>query len=181
MDTADEQILNTIKHDVNAGAKMLLNKYQAPIYWHVRRLVVTHDDANDAVQETFIRAFRSIGLFEQNGTLKAWLYRIATNEALRLLSKRSPAVISLDTEDLSAVQAEPEADPYINFDDTEAIVLQRAIRSLPAKQQITFTLRYYDDMSYKEIGQATNSSEATAKVNYHLAKNKIAQYLAQNI
>lgn len=181
MDTADEQILNTIKHDVNAGAKMLLNKYQAPIYWHVRRLVVTHDDANDAVQETFIRAFRSIGQFEQNGTLKAWLYRIATNEALRLLSKRSPAVISLDTEDLSAVQTEPEADPYINFDDTEAIVLQRAIRSLPAKQQITFTLRYYDDMSYKEIGQATKSSEATAKVNYHLAKNKIAQYLAQNI
>ena len=144
MDTADEQILNTIKHDVNAGAKMLLNKYQAPIYWHVRRLVVTHDDANDAVQETFIRAFRSIGQFEQNGTLKAWLYRIATNEALRLLSKRSPAVIS-------------------------------------AKQQITFTLRYYDGMSYKEIGQATNSSEATAKVNYHLAKNKIAQYLTQNI
>ena len=86
MDTADEQILDTIKHDVNAGAKMLLNKYQAPIYWHVRRLVVTHDDANDAVQETFIRAFRSIGQFEQNGTLKAWLYRIATNEALRLLS-----------------------------------------------------------------------------------------------
>lgn len=181
MDTADEQILNTIKRDVNAGAKMLLNKYQAPIYWHIRRLVVTHDDANDAVQETFIRAFRSISQFEQNGTLKAWLYRIATNEALRLLSKRSPTTISLDTEDLSAVQAEPEADPYINFDDTEAIALQRAIRSLPAKQQITFTLRYYDCMSYKEIGQATNSSEATAKVNYHLAKNKIAQYLTQNI
>ena len=160
---------------------MLLHKYQEPIYWHIRRLVVTHDDANDAVQETFIRAFRSINQFEQSGTLKSWLYRIATNEALRLLGKRSQTTISLDTEDLSAVQLEPEADPYIDFNDTEAVALQRAIRALPAKQQVTFTLRYYDSMSYKEIGQATNSSEATAKVNYHLAKSKIAQYLIETI
>ena len=159
--------------------KLLMVKYKAPIYWHIRRLVVAHDDAQDATQEAFIRVFRSFSQFRGDSPFSAWIYRIATNEALRLLEQRKREQLSLDENEAEANRL--MADNYVDYTDLEAVKLQRAILLLPAKQQIAFNLRYYDELSYDEIAQITDSSAASVKTNYHLAKDKIVKYMKTNL
>ena len=158
---------------------MLLQRYQQPVYWHVRRMVVAHDDAEDATQETFLRVFRSFAQYDEHLSLAAWIFRIATNEALRILGKpKGEAQVSLDeaSDDLFDLKA----DDYVDYSHAEAVKLQKAILSLPAKQQIAFNLRYYDDMSYDDITLVTGSTAANVKANYHIAKEKIVNYLKTN-
>jgi RNA polymerase sigma-70 factor (ECF subfamily) len=154
-------------------------KYKEPVYWHIRRLVVSHDDAQDATQDTFLRIFRSFSQYSGEGSFKAWIFRIATNEALRLLG-RSQDKITLSLDDTPQVTLNMKADEYFDYGNAEAIKLQKAITALPAKQQLAFNLRYYDDLSYKEIATVTGSNEATVKVNYHIAKEKIIKYMNTN-
>ena len=169
----DNDILDGIKKNAEKGFRLLMSKYKEPVYWHIRRLVVNHDDAQDAAQETFVRIFRSLGQYSGEHSLTAWIYRIATNEALRLLSQRQrKSVIALDD-----AAAQIMADEYIDYSDVEAVKLQRAIHALPAKQQVAFNLRYYDEMSYEEIAAVTDMTADAAKSNYHLAKEKIVQYM----
>ena len=169
----DNDILDGIKKNAEKGFRLLMSKYKEPVYWHIRRLVVNHDDAQDAAQETFVRIFRSLGQYSGEHSLTAWIYRIATNEALRLLSQRQrKSVIALDD-----AAAQIMADEYIDYTDVEAVKLQRAIHALPAKQQVAFNLRYYDEMSYEEIAAVTDMTADAAKSNYHLAKEKIVQYM----
>lgn len=175
----DNEIVSALKVDAERGFKLLMAKYKAPIYWHIRRLVVTHDDAQDATQETFIRVFRSFSQFRGDSPLAAWIYRIATNEALRLLEQRKQEQLSLDENEVEANRL--MADNYVDYSDLEAVKLQRAILSLPTKQQLAFNLRYYDELSYDEIAQITESNAATVKVNYHLAKEKIVNYMKTNL
>lgn len=172
---ADEQIIKVLANDQRKGFGLLMSKYEAPVYWHIRRLVVSHDDAQDAAQETFVRVFRSLGQFEGRSSLASWIYRIATNEALRILGKRRGGQVSLD--DMGSEADQMEADKYVNYDDIEAVRLQKAILSLPAKQQLAFNLRYYDDMGYAEIADVTGSTVANVKANYHIAKEKIIKYM----
>ncbi len=150
---------------------MLMDRYKEAVYWHIRRLVVSHDDAEDAAQETFIRIFRSVGRFRGDSSLKTWIYRIATNEALRTLERRREGQVAIDTPG-SGVNAMP-ADEYTDYSDLEGVRLQKAIRSLPAGQQLVFNLRYYDELSYNEIARITEMSAASAKTSYHIAKGKI--------
>lgn len=175
----DNEIVSALKVDAERGFKLLMAKYKAPIYWHIRRLVVTHDDAQDATQEAFIRVFRSFSQFRGDSPLAAWIYRIATNEALRLLEQRKREQLSLDENEVEANRL--MADNYVDYSDLETIKLQRAILSLPTKQQLAFNLRYYDELSYDEIAQITESNAATVKVNYHLAKEKIITYMKTNL
>lgn len=161
--------------DAESGFRSLMAKYKSPIYWHIRRLVVSHADAQDAAQETFVRVYRSIGRHKEVKSLRAWIYRLATNEALRLLSRRREELLPPDG-------PEPEterltADEYVDYTDLEAVRLQKAILSLPDKQQVTFNLRYYDEMGYDEIAAITDSTAAGAKANYHAAKEKIIKYM----
>lgn len=142
-------------------------------------MVVAHDDAEDATQETFLRVFRSFAQYDEHLSLAAWIFRIATNEALRILGKRKgEAQVSLDeaSDDLFDLKA----DDYVDYSHAEAVKLQKAILSLPAKQQIAFNLRYYDDMSYDDIALVTGSTAANVKANYHIAKEKIVNYLKTN-
>lgn len=175
----DNEIVSALKTDAERGFKLLMAKYKAPIYWHIRRLVVTHDDAQDATQEAFIRVFRSFSQFRGDSPLAAWIYRIATNEALRLLEQRKQEQLSLDENEVEANRL--MADNYVDYSDLETIKLQRAILSLPTKQQLAFNLRYYDELSYDEIAQITESNAATVKMNYHLAKEKIVNYMKTNL
>lgn len=175
----DQDIVKAMKKDPQTGFRFLMDCYMKPVYWHIRRLVVAHDDAQDAMQETFLRVFRSFEQYDENQPLNAWIFRIATNEALRLLGKRKgEAQLSLDeaSDDLFNLKA----DDYVDYNDAEAVKLQKAILALPAKQQIAFNLRYYDEMSYDDIALVTGSTAANVKANYHNAKEKIVNYLKTN-
>ena len=173
----DHEIISAMKKNPNKGMELLMKAYMKPVYWHIRRLVVAHADAQDTMQETFVRIFRSFSQYNENQTLTAWIFRIATNEALRLLGK-GKTELSLDdtSEDLFNLKA----DEYVDYSNIEAMKLQKAILSLPAKQQIAFNLRYYDDLSYEDIALITGSTEANVKANYHYAKEKIINYLKTN-
>lgn len=176
MAIGDNDIISAIKENTESGFRLLMAKYKEPVYWHIRRLVVSHSDAQDVAQETFVRIFRSFSQFRAESSFTAWIYRIATNEALRLLNSHKEERCSLDGADIGTLAA----DDYVDYTDLEAVKLQRAILSLPAKQQVTFNLRYYDELGYDEIAEITDSTMTSAKANYHTAKEKIVQYMNSN-
>lgn len=171
MTIADNDIIAEMRRQPEQGFRLLMRKYREPVYWHIRRMVVTHADAQDAAQETFVRIFKSMDSYRGNTSFAAWIYRIATNEALRLISKRHDNV-NMEREGTNLLDQLP-ADNYINIADTEAVNMQRAILALPPKQQVVFNMRFYDEMEYGDIAAATDSSVAAVKMNYHLAKEKV--------
>jgi len=178
MATTDNDIIQAMTTAPERGFRLLMDRYMQPVYWHIRRLVVAHDDAEDAAQETFLRVFRSFQSHDRDASLAAWIYRIATNEALRLIERRKKRLPSVDIADAKA--ALPFADEYVDYSDLETVRLQKAILSLPTKQQLAFNLRYYDELDYSEIAAVIGSSTASAKQNYHVAKQKIVEYMNQN-
>ncbi len=174
MMTNDKDIIYAMREDAERGFRLLMQSYKKPLYWHIRRLVVSHDDAQDAAQEAFIRIFRSFGQYNEANSLRAWLFRIATNEALRLIERRHED--SMPIEKVFDIQA----DSYINYGDLEAVRLQNAILSLPPKQQLAFNLRYYDEMDYEEIAQIADTTASSVKASYYVAKEKIIKYMTNN-
>ncbi len=171
----EKKILRLLVWNLQAGFRMLLKEYREPIYWHIRRITVNSEDAQDATQETFIRVFRSLEQYDRSRSFTAWLYRIATNEALRIVEKRHPEVdIENSPEAMSML-----ADEYVDFTDIEAVTLQKAIRSLPKKQMLTFNLRYYDELDFSEIAEITDTTPDGAKANWHNAKVKVSNYLKE--
>ncbi len=174
----DQDIIRAIRKKSEIGFRLLMHKYKQPIYWHIRRLVVVHDDAQDATQEAFIRIFRSFDKFRDDNSFRGWIFRIATNEALRLIDSRKQEHVSLEGDEYEANRI--MADNYVNYSDLEAVKLQKAILSLPSKQQATFNLRYYDELSYTEIAEAIGSTPSAVKMNFHIAKEKIIEYMNSN-
>ena len=158
---------------------MLMKEYREPVYWHIRRLVVSHDDALDVTQETFLRVFRAFDQFNTKYSLKTWVFHIATNEALRLLGRNQGRItVSLDEPTSEILNL--KADDYFDYSDKLTVKLQQAIHALPVKQQLAFNFRYYDEMSYEEIAKVTDSTAANMKANYHIAKEKIIQFMNNN-
>lgn len=178
MSINDNVIIDTLKESPERGFRMLMMKYQEPLYWHIRRLVVSHDDAQDAAQETFVRIYRSFDQYRGDCSFRSWIYRIATNEALRIISKRRQEVISLESA-ATGVQF-IAGDNYIDYDDKVAVKLQKAILTLPPKQQLAFNLRYYDELSFEEIARIADSTPTSIKASYHVAKEKIIKYMNSN-
>ena len=178
MSINDNVIIDTLKESPERGFRMLMMKYQEPLYWHIRRLVVSHDDAQDAAQETFVRIYRSFDQYRGDCSFRSWIYRIATNEALRIISKRRQEVVSLESAatGVNLIQV----DNYIDFDDKVAVKLQKAILTLPPKQQLAFNLRYYDELSFEEIARIADSTPTSIKASYHVAKEKIVKYMNSN-
>lgn len=172
MQDRDKRILEALSEDESRGMALLMEAYAEPVYWHVRRLVVRHEDAQDVVQDAFIRIYKSIGSFRRESALSTWVYRIATNEALRMLRSRRESV-PLDGSGIF----ERQADFWTDWSDKDAVRLQKAILSLPRKQQLAFNLRWYDELEYDEIARITGMSAGAAKANYHFAKEKIIQYI----
>lgn len=178
MSINDNGIIDTLKESPERGFRMLMMKYQEPLYWHIRRLVVSHDDAQDAAQETFVRIYRSFDQYRGNCSFRSWIYRIATNEALRIISKRRQEVVSLESA-ATGVQF-IAGDNYIDYDDKVAVKLQKAILTLPPKQQLAFNLRYYDELAFDEIARIADSTPSSIKASYHVAKEKIVKYMNSN-
>lgn len=178
MSINDNGIIDTLKESPERGFRMLMMKYQEPLYWHIRRLVVSHDDAQDAAQETFVRIYRSFDQYRGDCSFRSWIYRIATNEALRIISKRRQEVVSLESA-ATGVQF-IAGDNYIDYGDKVAVKLQKAILTLPPKQQLAFNLRYYDELSFEEIARIADSTPTSIKASYHFAKEKIVKYMNSN-
>lgn len=175
----DKELVWLTAKDPEKGFRYLMAKYKETIYWHIRRLVVAHEDAQDATQETFVRVFRSLSDFKGECTFRSWVYRIATNEALRLLGKcKKEELVSLD--DSFSELSNLMADEYVDYSDLETVKLQKAILSLPTKQQLAFNLRYYNELGYDEIAGIIGSTVDGAKSNYHIAKDKIVKYMNVN-
>ena len=154
----------------------IIRKYQEKLYWHIRRMVVDHDDANDVLQNVFIRVWNGLENFREDAQLYTWLYRIATNESLTFLEgqKKRAAVSLSDVE--SGLSNKVKADRHFDANKLEW-KLQLAIQQLPEKQRIVFTLRYYDEMPYEEMSRVLETSEGALKASYHHAVKKIEDYI----
>lgn len=174
----DKDLISIMAKDPEKGFRLLMARYKETVYWHIRRLVVSHADAQDVTQETFVRIFRSFSQFKGECSLASWVYRIATNEALRLLSRYRDERVSLDSthEELNKMMA----DDYVDYSDLETVKLQKAILALPTKQQLAFNLRYYNELGYDEIAEIIGSTADNVKSNYHIAKEKIIKYMHLN-
>ena len=154
----------------------VLKQYERPIYWHIRRMVVSHEDAQDVMQETFIRVYQGLEKLRKKELLKVWVYRIATNECIRHLNKmRERTMSELSEEDVLLNRL--TASEHVDWEDVEGVRLQQAILRLSQQERMVFNMRYYDEMSYEEISEVTGSQVATLKVAYHHAKEKIKNEL----
>ena len=163
----------------NRAFSIFMKQYGRKLYWHIRRIVVDHDDAEDAMQETAICIFNNIGSFNENSALGTWVYRIATNEALRILRRQTHVFQSVDAlGETLAEKLESETDLDSNAVEVE---FQKAVLQLPTQQRIAFNLRYYDDLPYEEIAKITGKNVNTLKTNYHFAVNKIKKTLTDNM
>lgn len=159
------------------GFKALVEKYQEKLYWHIRRMVLSHEDADDVLQNTFIKVYRNIAQFERKSSLFTWLYRIATNESLTFIERNKRYKSDkLDGQEEHPVISQLKSDPYFDGEEIQ-LKLQEALVSLPEKQKQVFLLRYYDELSYKEMSDILDTSEGALKASYHHAVKKIEDHL----
>lgn len=157
----------------------IIKKYQEKLYWHIRRMVVDHDDANDVLQNVFIRVWKGLENFREDSQLYTWLYRIATNESLTFIEQQKKrASVSLN-DDEGGLSNKVRADQHFDFQKLEW-KLQIAIQQLPEKQRVVFNLRYYDEMPYEEMSKVLETSEGALKASYHHAVKKIEDFIKNN-
>jgi RNA polymerase sigma-70 factor (ECF subfamily) len=174
----DDQQLKSLLSDAKTqrrGFEMMVRQYSEQLYWQIRRIVMLHEDADDVLQNTFMKAWNGLSNFHGESKLITWLSRIAINESLDFMRRqKNKPVLSTDDEDLG-IANQLMADDYFDGDETEA-QLQEAIAGLPDVQRTVFTLRYYDEMKYSEISRITGTSEGALKASYHIAVKKISDF-----
>lgn len=157
----------------------LINKYSEPLYWQIRKIVLSHDDANDVLQNSFIKIWTSIDNFRGDSKLSTWLYRIAINESITYLNKqRNQNNTSIDDTD-SYLLAKLEGDEYFDGDAAQ-LKLQKAILTLPEKQRIVFNMKYFDEMKYEDMSAILETSVGALKASYHHAVKKIEEFLSKD-
>ena len=158
------------------GFTAIIKKYQEKLYWHIRRMVVEHEDANDVLQNVFIRVWNGLENFREDSQLYTWLYRIATNESLTFLSqqKKRNSVSLSDVE--NGLSNKLKSDSHFDANKLEW-KLQLGIQKLPEKQRLVFNLRYYDEMPYEEMAEVLQTSVGALKASYHHAAKKVEEYL----
>lgn len=163
---------------VRKGFEMLVNLYSERLYWQIRRIVVSHDDADDVLQNTFIKAWLNIGTFENKSKISTWLSRIAINEAIDFVHRKH-RTDNVSADENLAVSKQLLADEYFDGDETQA-QLQEAIAQLPPVQRAVFNMRYFEEMKYSEMSEILGTSEGALKASYHLAVKKIETYFKQH-
>lgn len=163
----------------NYGFNLLIRTYQQRVYWHVRKMVIDHDDANDLTQEIFIKVFRHIDNFREDAQLYTWIYRIATNECLSFLQRKKRRFFLPIGDVAEELTQKLESASDISGDEVQ-LKLQKALLKLPDKQRIVFNMKYFDDLSYEEISKITDTSVGALKASYHHAVKKIEEYLEAN-
>ncbi len=174
----DAEILRKFQDEKtrNEAFNLLLKKYQQKIYWHIRRMVIDHDDADDITQDTFIKVWKNLPGFRNDAQLYTWMYRIATNESITFLNKKKQKN-NIPLDDVAYELADTLADStYFNGDKAQ-LKLQQAILTLPEKQRLVFNMKYYDDLKYEEISEVLGTSVGALKASFHLAVKKIEAFL----
>ncbi|HVN58545.1 MAG TPA: sigma-70 family RNA polymerase sigma factor [Bacteroidales bacterium] len=172
----DSDIFKLLESDQNRGFSLLVERYGQKLYWHIRRIVLLHDDADDTLQNTFVSVWKNLPAFRSESSLYTWLYRIATNEALTTIGRRKKES-SVSIDDLGSVfDSSKEGDSWFDGDEAQAR-LQNAILKLPEKQRVVFNLKYFEEMQYDEMSKVLNTSAGALKASYHHAVKKIEDYL----
>lgn len=160
--------------------RKLISIYKERLYWHIRKIVISHDDADDVLQNTFIKIFKNIDKFKQDSKLYSWMYRIATNEAITFINKRAKE----RNIDISELQQELvsnlESDHWFSGDEIQ-IILQKAIATLPQKQQLVFNMKYFDKLKYNQISEILETSVGALKASYFHAVKKIEKYIKTKV
>lgn len=160
------------------GINLLVRAYQQRVYWHVRKMVIDHDDADDLTQEIFIKVHKAIDTFREDSQLFTWIYRIATNECLTFLNKKRKRFF-LPIEDISnQLSAKIDSSPDISGEDIQK-KLQKALLKLPDKQRLVFNMKYFEDMTYEDMSEITNTSVGALKASFHHAVKKIEEYITE--
>src|SRR5215469_6793342 len=176
--TSDTELLVQFRNPITKEKAFtaIIKKYQEKLYWHIRRMVVEHEDANDVLQNVFIRVWNGLENFREDSQLYTWLYRIATNECLSFLEQQKrKSALSFDEME-AGLSNKIIADKHFDSNKLEW-KLQLAIQQLPEKQRVVFTLRYYDEMPYEEMSRVLETSEGALKASYHHAVKKIEDYI----
>jgi RNA polymerase sigma factor (sigma-70 family) len=160
----------------NFAFNQLVRIYQQKVYWHIRKMVIDHDDANDLTQETFIKVWKALDKFKGDSQLFTWIYRIATNECLNHLAKKKRRFF-LPINDITEELSNKLEDSDMISGDEIQLKLQKALLTLPDKQRLVFNMKYYDEMKYEEISEITGTSVGALKASYHLAVKKVEEHL----
>ncbi|GAB4243822.1 MAG: RNA polymerase sigma factor [Ekhidna sp.] len=174
----EELITEKIRNDDTRsyGFNLLVREYQERIYWHIRKMVIDHDDADDLVQEVFVKVWRNLDKFREDAKLYTWIYRIATNECLTFLNKKKKRFF-VPIHDLQGELTQKlESDAPMDGDEIK-LKLQKALLTLPDKQRMVFNMKYFDEMKFADIAEITNTSVGALKASYHHAVKKIEKYL----
>lgn len=175
---SDEEILALYRDEQSRNMSLhhLIQKYQQKLYWHIRKIVISHDDTDDVLQNTFIKVWKGLANFKEESQLYTWLYRIATNESLTFLKQKARA----NTTSIHPIEYQLskslESDTFFSGDEIQ-LKLQKAILTLPEKQRIVFNMRYYDEMPYEEMSGVLETSVGALKASYHIAAKKIEEFL----
>ena len=177
----DQEIIEQFRNEQtrNYAFNLLVREYQKRLYWHIRKIIIDHDDTDDVLQNVFIKVWRNLENFKEESQLFTWMYRIATNESINFLNaKKKRAGIPLD--DVSAfLVGNLESDSYYKGDEIQT-KLQKAILTLPDKQRIVFNMKYFDEMKYEEMSKILETSVGALKASYHHAVKKIEDYLTKD-
>src|SRR6056297_2518722 len=178
----DQELLKLFKSEdsKNFAFRLIINKYQERLYWHIRKIVIGHEDTDDVLQNTFVKVWNGLYRFREDSKLYTWLYRIATNESLTFLKqkKRRYFIPFVDFE--NHLKNTLESEEFIDGDQIK-MKLQKAILTLPEKQRLVFNMKYFEDMKYDEISEIVGTSVGALKASYHHAVKKIENYLKNNV
>lgn len=167
------------KQTVDTAFRILMTQYKERLYWHIRKIVLNHDDADDILQDTFVKVYKNIETFKGDSKLYSWLYRIATNESITFLNKKAKEQ-HIDSESLhSQLVNNLQSDEYFEGDEIQ-LKLQKAIALLPQKQQLVFNMRYFDEIKYEDMAEILETSVGALKASYHHAAKKIEEFLVNH-
>jgi RNA polymerase sigma factor (sigma-70 family) len=175
----DKELLEKIRapETRNYGFNLLVSAYQQRVYWHIRKMVIDHDDADDLTQDVFIKIYKSIGSFREDAQLYTWIYRITTNECLSFLQRKKRRFFLPIGDVTQALMEKLDNSSSVSGEEIQ-LKLQKALLKLPDKQRLVFNMKYFDDLSYEDIAKITDTSVGALKASYHHAVKKIEDYLS---
>lgn len=176
--TEDQQILDWLKDPSKreSAFRLLISNYKERLYWHIRKIVLNHDDADDVLQNSLIKVWNGLDSFRAESSLFTWLYRIATNESITFLNQRNRKVLPSLNEANEFLVENLESDPYFDGDEWQ-MLLQKAIAVLPDKQRLVFNMKYFDEIKYEDMAKILDTSVGALKASYHHAVKKVEEYL----
>ncbi len=178
MELSDAELIIQFKkaETKQSAFNLILKKYQKPMYWHIRKIVISHDDTDDILQNTFIKVWNGLAHFREESQLYTWLYRIATNEAITFLNQRRRKFLIPMISVEKKLSKTLESDVYFNGNEIQ-LKLQKAILTLPEKQRIVFNMKYFDEMKYEDMSEILGTSVGALKASFHHAMKKLEKYL----